>query len=516
MSAAPTPVVEAVRLTRRFPGVLAADDVHLAFGAGEVTGLVGKNGAGKSTVIKMLAGVLAPDTGTVRVDGRDVVLHGPGDASRLGLAFVHQELIDVPDLTVAENVSLGLGFPRRGLGLVDRRALRERARDALARLGAHLDPEQVVGELSVVERRLVAVARSLAQGARFLVLDEPTAALSGTEVARLHDVVRRLRADGVSVVYVSHRLDEVLRLTERVVVMRDGAVVHEASTRSLDHARLVTAITGQDAGLTAAARRARRGVGAPAPAAPLLTAEGLSVPGRLHGVSLEVRAGEVLGIAGLVGSGRSELVRALFGAEPAAIGRVRRDGRDLRLRSPRDAMRAGIALLPEDRRRQGQVLGFTIRANMTLASLPRHRVARRVPVPAAEREARTARELMARLAVRAPHDQVEARTLSGGNQQKVVLAKWLARDADVLLFDEPTQGVDVGAREEFYGAMERLAAAGKAVVFVSSELSELVAVCPRVLVLREGRLVGELTGDAVTEAAMLELCFAPAEQEAAA
>jgi ABC-type sugar transport system ATPase subunit len=503
MSAA-RPVAEVRALVKRFPGVLAVDGVSIAFAPGEIVGLVGKNGAGKSTVIKALAGVVAPDAGSLVVDGRPVVLRDAHHATELGLAFVHQELPNVNELSVAENVLMGLGYPRRMGLLLDRDALRRRAAAVLVRLEADVDPDALVGSLSIAEQRLVSIARALAFDARLLVLDEPTASLTHAEIGHLHQVLRTLREQGVAIVYVSHRLDEILTLTDRVVVMRDGRVVGQSATAALGHGQLVAAITG----------RATRTQSAPAQGAAVgrerLRVEGLTREGVVEDVSFSVRAGELVGLAGLAGAGRTELARLIFGADPATRGRVLVDGAPVDVGSPRDAIDAGIAMVPEDRRGQGAVMDFSIRENVTLASLPLDRAVRGIPIPSRRRERAATRRLMERLAVRAPHEETRTALLSGGNQQKVVLAKLLRRDADVLIFDEPTHGVDVEAKQELYALMAELAAAGKAVLFISSEFAELVAVCPRVLVLREGRLVSELAGDAVTEAAIVDRCYAAA------
>jgi ABC-type sugar transport system ATPase subunit len=503
VSGAP-PFLEARGLVKRYPGVLALDHVDGALRAGTILGLVGKNGAGKSTLIKVLAGAVAPDEGELRIDGEPVAIDGPRRAQALGLAAVHQELATAPSLSVAENVALGLGYPRRLSVFVDRAALRRRTGEVLARLGTRLDPAAPIASLSTVQQRLVMIARGLAADARLLVLDEPSAALTGDEIQHLHAVVRSLRDEGVAVVYVTHRLDEIFALTERTAVMRDGSVVAARRTADFDHAELVAQITG--AAKAEAVRRRPRAAPA-ATADELLRVEGVSLPGVVEEASFTLRAGEVLGIAGLIGAGRTELARLVFGAERRAKGSVTVGGRELKIGSPRDAMRAGIVLLPEDRRSQGNVLDFSIRKNVTLTTLPRYRVATRVPVPAAARERDTARRQIDRLRISAPGEEHPVKFLSGGNQQKVVLAKWLESGADVLIFDEPTFGIDVEAKEEVYLLMEELAAAGKGVVFISSEFSELVGVCTRVLVMREGRLVGELQGDAITERAILEHCY---------
>ena len=501
------PLLEVSGITKRYPGVLAVDDVTVSFEAGEIVGLVGKNGAGKSTLIKIIAGAEWADEGHLRLNGEPLELHRPHDATVAGLAFVHQDLQDVGDLSVAENVMLGLGYPRR-LGLfVDWAELRRQAAEPIARLEADIDPREPVGELSVAKQRLVMIARGLAQQARLLVLDEPSASLTDEEIEHLFAVVRRLRDDGITVVYVSHRLEEIFELTERVIVMRNGQLVADESTASLDRASLISHITGHEHAQTAAERRASRGVGGRPDTPVVLDVDGVSADTGVHDCSFDVRKGEILGLGGLMGSGRTELVRAVFGADHRREGMVRIHGKEIRDNHPSASMAAGLALLPEDRKTQGNIMDFSVRHNITLASLDRHRVRPHAPVPTPWSEKQAADARIERLSIATPNDRQLVRLLSGGNQQKVVIAKWLEQGAEVLIFDEPTIGVDVDGKEEIYDIMEELAAEGKAVVFISSEFPELVGVCHRVLVLSEGRIIGELEGDAVSEPAIVELCY---------
>ena len=499
------PLIVVKGLVKRYPGVVALDHAEGAFSAGQVTGLVGKNGAGKSTLIKVLAGATQPDEGQVLIEGEPTVIHNPHHATGLGLAFVHQELADVPNLTVAENVELGLGYPKR-LGVwLDRRGLRAKVREVLDRLGAEgIDPKAQVGSLSVADQRMVMIARGMAVNARLLVLDEPSASLSNEEIEQLHRVVRGLAETGVGVVYVTHRLDEIFQITDWVTVMRDGKVVLACPTDDLNKASLIAHITGS---AEVAPEKRERAVTGESLGEEVLRVEGINQPGVVDDVSFSVRAGELLGIAGLVGSGRTELVRAIIGADRHQGGRVFVRGREVRIHSPADSRRHGIVLLPEDRRRQGAVLDFSVRKNITLSVLPSFRPTRLVPLPQVRRERASARDLVSRLGIKAASIEHPVRFLSGGNQQKVVLAKWLESGADVFIFDEPTHGIDVEGKDEVYRLMEELALAGHAVIFISSEFTELVGACNRVLVMREGRLVGELEGDDVTDQALVERCY---------
>jgi ABC-type sugar transport system ATPase subunit len=502
-----TPFLQTRGLTRQYPGVLAVDRVDLDINPGEVIGLVGKNGAGKTTVIKMLAGAEKPDAGTILMDGEAVEIRNPHHATELGLAFLHQELLDAPNLSVAENISLGLGYPRRGGLLVDWRRLNQSARVVLNMLNANIDPRVKVSKLSVVKQRLVMIARAVNRKARLVVLDEPTASLSEQEIRHLHEVINWLRERGVAVLYVSHRLDEILAITDRTVVMRDGRLVADQPTTTLDRAELVALITGGRAGLTAASRRQAVGIGGRPDTPDVLRVEDISAPGVVEDCSLDLREGELLGIAGLVGAGRSEFVRLLFGADPRQGGKIFISGEEADIRSPKMAMRAGVALLPEDRRTQGAVMGFSVRKNITLATLRRHRIRDSIPAISVASERAAARDAVDRLGIRTPHIEQPLLLLSGGNQQKVVLAKWLERGAKVFVFDEPTRGIDVEGKEEIYRLMEAIAAERNGVIFISSELEELVAVCQRVVIMRSGRIVGQLEGEAVAEERIIQECF---------
>lgn len=490
-------------LTKIYPGVMALNDVDGAIVSGVILGLVGKNGAGKSTLLKIFAGATQPDRGQIILDGEEVTLHSPHDALKRGLAFVHQELADVPNLSVAENIELGLGYPRRAGMFVNQRALRRKTREVLERLGVSIDPKAPVGSLSLADRRLVMIARGLAADARLLVLDEPTASLTEEEIKHLHTVVRSLRDSGVAIIYVSHRLDEILELTDFVGVMRDGELVYNARTQDVTMTKLIEEITGSRT--SAVENRQARKV--EEPGKELLTVDRLSSPTGVFDASFELRQGELLGIAGLVGAGRTELVRAVFGADRASAGTVTVQGGDARIRSPRDGLKAGIVLLPEDRRHQGTVQSFSVRKNVTLPALRQYRRGP-FPLPRVGEERTRTRALVERLNVKVADVEHPVRFLSGGNQQKIVLAKWLESGADVFIFDEPTHGIDVEGKREVYHLMEELADQGKGVIFISSEFNELVGACSRVVIMREGRIVGELEGDAITESALVERCYA--------
>ncbi|XXS76577.1 sugar ABC transporter ATP-binding protein [Sorangium sp. So ce131] len=481
-------------MTKRFPGVLALRDVSLALGRGEVLGIVGENGAGKSTLMKILAGVVAPDAGDVLLDGRPVALGSVRDALARGIALIHQELNLAENLDIAANIFLGRE-PRRG-GLIDEGRVEREARAVLARVGLDHAPRAIVGGLSLGQRHLVEIAKALSADARVLIMDEPTSCLSRHEADNLFRVVRELRDKGISVLYISHRLGEVKALCDRVIVLRDGENAGELLREQMTHDRIVKLMVGRDLS------QFYPHVPHP-PGEPVLAAEALRTPRHPeHALHFAVRAGEIVGVAGLLGAGRTSLLKTLFGVTPAASGVVRVAGRELAARTPRDAIAAGIGLVPEDRQEQGIILEMAIRHNM---SLPNLRKARRYGFLDRREERRISAQMVRDLDVKTPSDEQPVQHLSGGNQQKVVIGKWLAMAPRVLLMDEPTRGIDVGAKHEIYQLMERFAAGGMAILFVSSDMEEVMGMSDRALVMHEGRIAGELGRAELSEEAIMEL-----------
>jgi ribose transport system ATP-binding protein len=467
-------------IRKQFPGVLALDDVDLSVRAGEVHVILGENGAGKSTLMKILSGAHRKDAGRILLDGREVAIDGPRHARELGVAIIYQELSLAPTLSTAENVFLGRE-PRRLPGLVDRAAMESASRAILEGLGARFDVRLPVRALSLAERQLVEIARALSLDARILVMDEPTSALTDREAQALFDAMRRLTARGVAIVYISHRLQEIYDVGDRVTVLRDGRRVATLDVAGADRRELVRLMANREIDELVTRR--------PTPLGPeLLRAEGLTRGEELRDVGFALHAGEVVGFAGLLGSGRTAVARALFGLDPLDAGRIFVDGRETRIDSPRDAIRAGIGLVTEDRKGQGLVLSLTVRENI---ALPMLRSLSRFGVVDAARERELASRYAADLRIRTPSIEQLALNLSGGNQQKVVLAKWLACRVDVLILDEPTRGIDVGAKQEIYALMERLAGEGVGIVLISSELPEIAGLCDRVLVMRAGAVAGE-------------------------
>jgi ABC-type sugar transport system ATPase subunit len=481
-------------MCKRFPGVEALHDVTLALQEGECLAVCGENGAGKSTLIKLLGGALLADAGTVRIDGVPVRIASPHDAQRLGISIIYQELNLVPQLSARENIFLGRESTR--FGFTDRRREVEAAARLFERLGVEIDPERRCAELSIAQQQAVEIAKALGDSARVIVMDEPSATLTEPETQRLFGIVRELQASGIGVIYVSHRLEEIFEIAGRVIVLRDGRLVAAEPTRQITRAALIEQMVGRSIAAEFP-ERARH------PGAERLRVEGLERGDAVRGVSFAVRAGEVLGFAGLVGAGRSETVRLLFGADLKTRGTIYLDGEACRVTSPREAIGHGIALLTEDRKAQGLVLEHSALHNFALPSL---RSFSRGPFVdgAREREAFARHADALRIRLHSPDQPV--RTLSGGNQQKVVLAKWLERDCRVVIFDEPTRGIDVAARYEIYLLINRLATQGKAILVISSELPELLGISDRVLVMHEGRVIGSIDGVAgATQAQILSM-----------
>ncbi|WP_127573850.1 sugar ABC transporter ATP-binding protein [Georgenia faecalis] len=479
--AAGRPVVELVDIDKSFGAVRALRGARLELHAGEAHALVGENGAGKSTLIKVLAGVHHPDAGEVRVDGAATALRSTSDAMAAGIAVIYQEPTLFPDLTVAENIYVGRQPLGRGKA-IDRRAMNRAAAELFDRLAVPLDPDQPARGLSIADQQLVEIAKALSTGARVLVMDEPTAALSGVEVERLFAVARALRDDGAAILFISHRFDEVEALCQRVTVMRDGAHVSTDLMSEVTVPELVRRMVGRDLSELFPKQDVE-------PGEVVLEVDGLSRAGVFDGITFQVRAGEIVALAGLVGSGRSEVVQSIFGVDPVDGGTVRVGGRALRPGRPRSAIRAGVALVPEDRRQQGLILDLSIQRNITL---PRSRDLAVLGLLTGAAERRSALTWAERLQTRFGRLSDPVATLSGGNQQKVVLGKWLSTRPKVLIVDEPTRGIDVGTKAEVHRLMSSLAAEGVAVVMVSSELPEVLGMADRVLVMREGRIVAEI------------------------
>jgi ribose transport system ATP-binding protein len=511
IAASPPPLLEMRHISKTFPGVRALSDAHLVAAAGEVHALMGENGAGKSTLIKIMAGAYAADPGAeIRIGGVPVTIDTPAAAMGHGIAVIYQELSLSPNLTVAENIYLGREICR-GI-LADRRAMRDRCAGILKSLGAGFSPTDRVSSLSLAERQLIEIARAIHANARILVMDEPTAALSSHESERLFELILHLRERGLAIVYVSHRMAEIARLADRVTVLRDGAFVGTISRAELTHERLVRMMVGRDlAGFykreakTAPLSRER----------PVLEVQGIGDGRRVHDCSFELRRGEILGIAGLVGSGRTELARLIFGADAAAHGKVLIEGAPLRASSLRDAIKAGIVYLTEDRKGLGLFLDMSVHDNINAMVLAGD--ARLGGIVDFARANARVRQAIQSLSIRVRNAASLVGSLSGGNQQKALLSRLLQPKPKVMILDEPTRGVDIGAKSEIYRIIDELAASGMGIIFISSELPEIIGVADRVLVMRGGRIAGRLdpaAGLPLTQEAIMQLATSADEATA--
>ena len=484
-------------ISKGFPGVQALRDVTFEVEAGTVHAIMGENGAGKSTLMQVIAGAHRADSGRLVFAGRELALSGTRDAAAQGIAIVFQELMLAANMTVAENVFLGME-PRRGGVLVDRAALHQRTLAALSRMGVSIDPDQRLGDLTIAQQQLIEICKSLVHEPRLLILDEPTSSLSEAETLILFRVVHDLRARGVTILYISHRMREVFDNCDTVTVLRDGRHVRTLRLADTDQDEVVRLMVGRD---LAGVQRVRPGdAGRPV----VMSVRGLGDGRRYRDISFDLRQGEIVGLAGLIGAGRSEMVMGIFGAPPPLHGAIEIDGRPARIRKPGEAMRLGIGLVPEDRKQQGLVLGMAVGSNVSLSALGLGRISKSGFVRPAV-EARMVDGYVDRFRIKTPSVQQLVGLLSGGNQQKVVLAKWLATKPRVLIVDEPTRGVDVGTKAEIYALMRELAQDGLAILVISSDLPEVLTISDRILVMRSGRLVGELSFDEATEERIMAL-----------
>jgi len=484
-------ILQLQNISKNFPGVKALNNVNFDLRRGEVHALCGENGAGKSTLIKIITGALEPTDGQIIFDGNIVTKNDPTKSINSGIFTIYQELNLLPAMSVMDNMFMGKEIAHNGL--LRKKEMLQACKDVIGELGVEINPKSLIRDLSVAYQQLVEIAKVLLEDSKVLIMDEPTAPLTENETEVLFRIIDKLKEKGVSIIYISHKLDEIFRLSDRTTVLRDGEHIKTMDTCDVTKEELIRLMIGRELGDQYPMRTPEIG-------APLLQVTGLTNH-RVRDISLTLKKGEILGVAGLVGSGRTEMARAVFGADKKQSGTIALNGTEITVKSPQDAIRQGIGLIPEDRKHQGLLLGQTIRMNMTFGSLrnDKHLLINK------KKETTFCKELWNKLNIRGASLMQKVASLSGGNQQKVVLAKWLATECDILIFDEPTRGIDVGAKREIYTLMNQLSGEGKSVLMISSEMPELIGMSDRIIVFREGELVGELTGDDISQENILKL-----------
>ncbi|NDL61574.1 sugar ABC transporter ATP-binding protein [Acerihabitans arboris] len=472
-------------VTKRFPGVLALDNVNFDLNRGEVHALLGENGAGKSTLMKILSGVYSCDEGQIVLEGRPVTISSPIQAGALGIAIIHQEFNLFPDLTVEQNIYIGREYHKRHKWILDETAQRQAVLDILAMLNLNIDPTRRISQLTVAQQQMVEIAKALSVNAKILIMDEPTAALTESEIDSLFKVIELLKSQGVAIVYISHRLEELALIADRATVMRDGKYIATVDYTRVRIEQLIAMMVGRDLGDIYPARAATPGDEV------VLGVRNLGRRGVLSDITFELRKGEILGIAGLMGAGRTEVARALFGADPMDCGEISLSGRDVTINSVHGAIALGIGYLTEDRKKDGLALGLSVGTNIMLSSYRQY--ANRWGIIDDKRCNSVSESLRRQLRIKTPDLEQLAVNLSGGNQQKIIIAKWLCKNSEILIFDEPTRGIDVGAKLEIYDLMNQLTAEGKSIIMISSELPEILGMCDRILIMRQGRITAELS-----------------------
>jgi ABC-type sugar transport system ATPase subunit len=486
--------LEICSISKFFPGVVALDKVSFEINLGECHCIVGENGAGKSTLGRILAGIYQPDEGYIVIDGQRISFYSPVDAKRFGISMVHQELLFCPNLSVAENLFLG-SFPSRA-GFLQRDKMEKKAKELLSELGIQLDVWQIVENLSIAQKQMVQIASAISSGARIIIMDEPTSSLSQIETERLFNLIKLLKERGVTVIYISHRLEEVFRISERITVLRDGKYIDTLKTSQTNENEIISKMVGRNVDLYCKSYLSHN-VGRE-----LLRVENLSVGKKIRNISFSLHEGEILGLAGLVGAGRSEIAKAIFGLEANVKGEIFVEGEKVKILSPRDAISLGIGFVPEDRKLQGLVLSMTAGENLTLPIINK---LQRFSFIQRYREECIIKEYFNKLSVKPPNYRMNIATFSGGNQQKVVLSKWLALNCKILIMDEPTRGIDVKAKQEIHMLMCELVREGKGILLISSELPELLNLSTRILVVRDGRICGEFLHDKADQESLLKV-----------
>ena len=495
MSGATAPFLEMRGITKQFPGVLALDKVSLSIYPGKVLALVGENGAGKSTLMKVLSGVHKMDAGEILLNGKPVTIGNPLASRQMGISIIYQELSVLNNMDIAENIFVGR--ERKKNGMVDKKAQHEEARRLLARVGLSIDTHTRVGKFSTAQKQMVEVAKALSFDAKLIIMDEPTSSLTEKETAMLLDIIHKLRDEGVAIVFISHRMNEIFEIADEIAVMRDGQMVKQLSAEGTQEKDVIAAMVGRD--VQDLFVKAEAPIGDVA-----LEVVGLSTKSLLKDISFKVHAGEIVGFAGLVGAGRSEVMRAVFGIDPRETGEIRVHGKPVRIESTVDALRAGLGFVPEDRKEQGLILKMSVRHNTSIAALSS--VAKGWFIDRGAENA-LSDEYVAKLRVKTPSNEQKVMNLSGGNQQKVVIAKWMATHPAVLILDEPTRGIDVGAKKEIHALMSELARQGVAIIMISSELPEILGMSDRIYVMHDGRIRGELARENASQEAIMKLAI---------
>lgn len=483
-------------ITKRFPGVLALSNVDFALRKGEVHALLGENGAGKSTLMKILSGVYQPDEGDIIFEGQPVTFANPLSAQSAGITIIHQEFNLFPELTVEENIFIGREFCKNNRWRLDEKQQRQAAIDILQKLNLNISPETLVADLTVAQQQMVEIAKAISVNAKILIMDEPTAALTETEIDSLFQVTRLLKEQGTGIVYISHRLEELALIADRATVMRDGQFIATVDYDAVKISDLIAMMVGRDLGNIYPRR------GPLAQRKPVLEVSGLTRNGVLNNIDFTLYQGEILGFAGLMGAGRTELARAIFGADPIDGGTLKLNGKVTIIKDIPDAIKQGISYLTEDRKKEGLALGLSVERNIMLGNYPEY--SDRYGNVDSKRCQKTSEEQVKALRIKTPHLEQAALNLSGGNQQKIIIARWVCKDTDILIFDEPTRGIDVGAKLEIYELMNRLVAKGKSIIMISSELPEVLGMCDRILVMRNGRITGELASDDATQEKIMQ------------
>lgn len=483
-------------ITKRFPGVLALSNVDFALRKGEVHALLGENGAGKSTLMKILSGVYQPDEGDIIFEGQSVSFANPLSAQSAGITIIHQEFNLFPELTVEENIFIGREFCKNNRWRLDEKQQRQAAIDILQKLNLNISPETLVADLTVAQQQMVEIAKAISVNAKILIMDEPTAALTETEIDSLFQVTGLLKEQGTGIVYISHRLEELALIADRATVMRDGQFIATVDYDAVKISDLIAMMVGRDLGNIYPRR------GPLAQRKPELEVSGLTRNGVLNNIDFTLYQGEILGFAGLMGAGRTELARAIFGADPIDGGTLKLNGKVTVIKDIPDAIQQGISYLTEDRKKEGLALGLSVERNIMLGNYPEY--SDRYGNVDSKRCQKTSEEQVKALRIKTPHLEQAALNLSGGNQQKIIIARWVCKDTDILIFDEPTRGIDVGAKLEIYELMNRLVAKGKSIIMISSELPEVLGMCDRILVMRNGRITGELASDDATQEKIMQ------------